>query len=416
MPTEPQDKDHSLWNQVLEVLAEKVGARSFDTWFRPVVFESCNEAALRLTVPNARFRDWLLENYGELIRQAVVEVFGAPRELDISAEAGDPVSDGPQPLPVVQAFALEVRSSSSPWLIENLWLVEAVGIIGGPPRAYKSLLALDMAVSVASGSPCLGAYPVHSCGPVLLYAAEDSLSSLRLRLESLARNRQIDFQNLDVRVITVDMLQLDRVTDQERFEATVALHQPKLLILDPLVRIHGADENASGAMAALLGYFRALQRKMSLAIVLVHHARKNLSAGRGYSLRGSSDFYAWTDSFLYLERRRDQRTLSVEHRSAPGLGPLIIELVTPSLSGNGPYLRLVSAGETAPENHEDSLRDRVLELLSSSREPVTADVIRSSLRARRQRVLEALRALSGEGKVLRLDDGYALQQFPVPHP
>lgn len=99
----------------------------------------------------------------------------------------------------------------------------------------------------------------------------------------------------------------------------------------------------------------------------------------------------------------------IEHRSAPGLGPLAIELVTPALPDDGPYLRLVSAVETAHAKQEDSLRARILDLLSSSTEPATADHIRSSLRARKQRVLEVLRGLSAEGKVLRLDQGYALQ-------
>jgi RecA-family ATPase len=48
------------------------------------------------------------------------------------------------------------------------------------------------------------------------------------------------------------------------------LHRPALLILDPLIRIHMADENASGDIAALLGYLRTLQRKWGTAIALVH--------------------------------------------------------------------------------------------------------------------------------------------------
>jgi hypothetical protein len=38
------------------------------------------------------------------------------------------------------------------WLIEELWVDQAVGLIGGPPKSCKSYLALEMAVAVASGA------------------------------------------------------------------------------------------------------------------------------------------------------------------------------------------------------------------------------------------------------------------------
>ena len=140
-------------------------------------------------------------------------------------------------LPACRLNAVRLQDQ---WLIENLWMRDAVGILGGPPRAYKSWLALDMAVSVASGTPCLGTFPVPCPGPVLLFAAEDSPSSLRSRLESITRARHVALDELDVRVITADRLRLDQPDDQQRFQATVALHQPQVVILDPLVRIHGA--------------------------------------------------------------------------------------------------------------------------------------------------------------------------------
>src|SRR5881296_2068380 len=208
-----------------------------------------------------------------------------------------------------------------------------------------------------------------SRGPVLLYAAEDSESALRRRLESLAEHHRLDLAYLDIRVITADSLRLDRTTDQERLEATIMLHRPALLILDTLVRLPAIDENGA-------------------AIALVHHARKNVAAngGAGYSLRGSSDLYAWVDSFLYLRRHHGQLMLSAEHRSASGAGPLALELAN---AESGPYLRLASnASELASR---DPLPDQILALLGQSPEPRTAESIRSSLQVRNQRLVEALR-------------------------
>lgn len=422
MAAEPQDSEQ-IWTRVLAKLEEQVGRHCFECWFRPIVSAGFDEGTWELTVPNETFRASLLEHYSDLLRSAISEVLGAPRRIRISIQASDsPTLDGV--LPVVKACSLKAATAGDQWLIENLWLAEAVGIVGGPPRAYKSWLALDMAVSVASGSPCLGTFPVHRSGPVLLYAAEGSDSSLRSRLESITRSRQIDFTSLDVRVITVDRLRLDRAQDQERFSATVATHRPNLVVLDPLVRIHGADENASSAVAALLGYFRALQRKGGTSILLVHHTGKNLSLRTGYSLRGSSDFYAWTDCLLYLERRQEQRRLMVEHRSAPGSGPFNIELVVPSSSDDGPYLMLHQAEMNDKPPDHDSLSERILHLLSGSPEPFPAETIRMHFRVRKQRLLETLRGLAENGKIARLPQGYILKstdcqqtrRFPVPTP
>lgn len=401
----------ALWDQILAVAARQVPPDAFEVWLRPSYLAACDESTCQVIVPNEYFRTMWLGRFRDLLQAAIQEVLGAERRLCVSVPPAPPATNAAPPLPVVRASALQAASPGDQWLIQDLWTAEAVGIIGGPPKACKSWLALDLAVSVASGSPCLGVFPVRATGPVLLYAGEDSASSLRFRLESIARARHLDFAHLEVGVITTASLRLDRPQDQERLQATVALHRPKLLVLDPLIRVHGADENASGPMAALLGFFRALQRQTAAAIALVHHARKTLSARTGYSLRGSSDFYAWTDCLLYLDRCRDRRSLLVEHRSAPGSGPFPIELVTPSAPDWGPYLRLRQTEnlDTAPSPQHDPLDRQILDLLASS-QPLAAHAIRLRLRARKQRVLAALRNLSGEGgQILRVPQGYLLK-------
>ena len=113
---------------------------------------------------------------------------------------------------------------------------------------------------------------------------------------------------------------------------------------------------------------------------------------------------------LYLERRRDQHLLLMEHRAAPASGPFPIELVTSP--DDGPYLKLLqnTPSDGAPlERERDSLPLSILDLLSKSTQPVPTETIRSSLGVRKQRVLETLRTLSEDGKVVRLDQGYLLQ-------
>lgn len=113
------------------------------------------------------------------------------------------------PLPVLPAHLLSQRAVEQSWLVASLWSDEAVGIIGGEPKCCKSFLALDLAVAVATGTPCLRRYPVPTPGRVLLYAAEDALHVVRHRLEGICAAAAIAIDALDVHVITAPTLWLD---------------------------------------------------------------------------------------------------------------------------------------------------------------------------------------------------------------
>jgi RecA-family ATPase len=202
-----------------------------------------------------------------------------------------------------------------------------VGILGGEPKCCKSFLALDLAVSVAAGTPCLRRFAVRRTGPVLLFPAEDSLAVVRRRLEGICSAANVDFQSLPVEVITAPTLRLDAPMDRERLSNTVQALQPRLLILDPLIRLHRVDENDASQIAGLLSYLRQLQRTFQVAVLVVHHARKDANSTRpGQALRGSSELHGWGDSNLYMRRRGAQLTLSTEHRAAASQDHIPLEL------------------------------------------------------------------------------------------
>jgi|SRR5262245_28494445 len=92
-------------------------------------------------------------------------------------------------LPVSPAWRLAERAPELRWLVTHLWSQDAVGIVGGEPKCCKSFLALDIAVAVAAGAPCLRRFEVPNPGRVLLYAAEDAPDIVRRRLEGIAASR-----------------------------------------------------------------------------------------------------------------------------------------------------------------------------------------------------------------------------------
>jgi hypothetical protein len=314
------------------------------------------------------------------------------------------------PLPISRAADLDPRPPERRWLIEGLWGSEAVGIVGGEPKCCKSFLALDIAVAVASGAPCLRRFPVARTGRVLLFAAEDALGVVRRRLDGICAAAGVDLAALDLDVITAPTLRIDMADDQARLTDTVAALRPTLLILDPFVRLHRIDENVCSEVAPLLAYLRDLQRRFALAIVVVHHARKGAGGARaGQALRGSSEFHAWTDSALYLRRFGDELTLTIEHRAEPSDGPIPIQLVATGAALALTTEPLPATSPAADPDPDPTPAQRIEAALAALGAAASIGDLRRACRMRTQSLCDTLADLVRTGRVVKSDAGYRLR-------
>jgi hypothetical protein len=310
-------------------------------------------------------------------------------------------------LPVLRVDAIPTEPVPRRWLIEGLWGAAAVGFIGGPPKCCKSYLGLDMALSVATGTPCLGTYTVLEPGPALVYLAEDALSVVRERTETLARHRGLPLAEVNLHVITTPRLRLDQSADRGRLFETARRLRPRMLLLDPLVRLHAVDENSATEVAQLLAGLRELQRGLDLAIVLVHHTRKALPAGMaaGQGLRGSTDLHAFGDSNLYLRRLRGQLLLTMEHRAAAAPEPVGLELVT--TQEQTIHLTVTPPVSSFEIPREMDLDQAVLDALER-RCVMSRHDLRKDLAVQNERLGRTLVRLEGQGHIQRGPDGWRL--------
>jgi hypothetical protein len=310
-------------------------------------------------------------------------------------------------LPLRRPHELAACEASHRWLIEGLWAEQAVGLIGGEPKCCKSFLALELAVSVASGAPALRRFPARQTGPVLLFAGEDAPHVVRERLEGIAQVAGVAFEALDVHVIAVPTLRLDLPEEGRRLGDTVAALRPKLLVLDPFVRLHRIDENAAAEVAPLLASLRALQRRYQTAVLLVHHARKGAGHARGgQALRGSSELHAWGDSNLYLRRQGERLWLATEHRAAPSTEGLTLAL---RAHGEAHALEVVDGAAEALPSDAPSAHERIEQTLAAATPtPLPRDELRQRSRLRTQTLGQALAELTAQGRVVKGPDGYRL--------
>jgi hypothetical protein len=243
---------------------------------------------------------------------------------------------------------------------------------------------------------------------VLLFAAEDALHVVRQRLAGIALAAGRALADLDIHVITAPSVRLDIECDRDALTDTVAELRPKLLVLDPFVRLHRIDENISGEVAPLLAYLRELQRRFHVAVVLVHHARKGGAKMRaGQALRGSSEFHAWGDSNLYLRRHADELALSVEHRAAAAITAVSLHL---AIDGDAVALATLerAATVTPATAAPTTLADKIQAQLAGAVAPLTAAALRKLCRVRNATLTAALTDLVAAGRVHKDATGYAI--------
>ena len=317
-----------------------------------------------------------------------------------------PASDRRAPFPVRPVHEVEARSSERRWLIDELFTSASVGLLGGPPKAFKTWVAAELALAVATGTKAFGRFAAPDPGPVLFFGAEDPPPDLRTRFDGIARARRLDLTKVPLLLLDIAQLRLDDAAHLDRLHRTVALHKPRLLVLDPFVRlVAGLDENSARDVSTVLGALRTLQRERNVTILLVHHMRKSPAAHPAQQLRGSGDFSAWLDSGLYLTRHGDDRVLVVEHRSAPPPPPFRLRLVP----GDTPHLAIQDAeAADAAAAAVDPLQARVVERLHATPRPQPTEALRVALRVRKADLLAALRGLADRGLVTKTEHGWTL--------
>jgi hypothetical protein len=311
---------------------------------------------------------------------------------------------GPKPFPIRHVAEVE-QAPEQPWMIERLWFASGVGILGGQPKLGKTFVAAELAMTVAGAGSAFGRYRAQLSGPVLFYGPEDGSPALRRRFEDLATQHDRALAELPIYLLDVAQLGLDRRPDLLRMRATIEQCRPRLLVLDPFVRlVANTDENSAGEVSTVLGSLRTIQRDYDVAVLLVHHTRKSPAARPGQALRGSGDFAAWSDTNLYLSQRGQKLWLQMEHRHAPAPDPIALTLVTE------PPVHMALLEDTAPDDDDDDhpLTGAVLERLALASRPLSTVELRGQLHKRKADVVRALESLRLAGRVERGSRGWIL--------
>ncbi|HBH87295.1 MAG TPA: chromosomal replication initiator protein DnaA [Syntrophaceae bacterium] len=72
-----------LWEKSVQIIKEKISPQNFETWIRPIKISSMEGDNITFNVPNKFFKDWLIENYHAVIKEALASIAGIDLKVDL---------------------------------------------------------------------------------------------------------------------------------------------------------------------------------------------------------------------------------------------------------------------------------------------------------------------------------------------
>jgi hypothetical protein len=189
-----------------------------------------------------------------------------------------------------------------PWIARGYLLRRSVSVVSGPGSAGKSSLMVAWASALAIGSP-FHRLKVTARLRVVTYNVEDDSDEQKRRFSATLKKMGLTTEDVRDHLMILGPSRvgtlLHTVRDGsllvntpvlDKIEAFVQNFAPDVLMLDPFVELHQAEENDNTAIRAVMARFRAMAIEHDMSVVILHHARKGggSSPGDPDSLRGAS--------------------------------------------------------------------------------------------------------------------------------
>ena len=252
------------------------------------------------------------------------------------------------PLITVDGRTLMDRPLEPPNFVVDTLISQGLHILAGSPKVGKSWLALWLAVTVAKGEPVWNMTTKQ--GTTLYLCLEDSVLRIQNRLFEITEDAPDSVHFCTECSLVGQGL-------EEQVEAFITAHPDTVLvIIDTLQMVRPIHDATYANDYRDLSVLKRLADKHGIAILLIHHLRKEKAEDVFHRISGTTAISGAVDSsFTLVEERRGsgKAKLSCIGRD--------IEYRELTLERNGENVwELVSDSRTQPE----LLGDRIIYLLS----------------------------------------------------
>lgn len=177
------------------------------------------------------------------------------------------------------------------WLVPGIFARKGISIMGGLQATSKTWMALDLALSVAGGTPWLNKF--RTCQSKVLYIEQERFKGeTQRRLVQLLRGRGADPASLDsLEVVTGTAFKLNQLQSAAELSELLKEAAPELVIVDSFSTFHSVNENSKVELQPVMEAIKVLREAHSCAFVFIDHEGK-----AAYSAEAKADPSAGTIS------------------------------------------------------------------------------------------------------------------------
>lgn len=259
------------------------------------------------------------------------------------------------------------------FLIDGIIEVGALGLLFGAPGSAKSLLALDWAMSIATGR----SWQSHGVrqGPVV-YVAAEAARGVPKRIRAWLKQRDVnDWSNCPIYFLRVSV-QLREKRDVGDLLATLQKKKlvPRLIIIDTLARCFlGGEENSAKEIGEFIHGAEALSQETGATVLVLHHTGKN----QDLEERGSSALQGAADTRIHIKKSGTDLNVGCrKQKEAADFETIALRLETINLDADqnqkaGTSVVLVSGSAEKPTGF-DAKDEKLLAALAGAGKPLKA--------------------------------------------
>lgn len=185
------------------------------------------------------------------------------------------------------------------WLIKNIMARMEVVFLHGAPKAGKSFIAIDWALSIATGRPWHG-HEIKDAGAVL-YVSGEGNDNITKRFKGWLDYHDVDISFAKNVMLTKRAYKLPTEVDAIVRDVDSAMQDygypsVKVIFLDTYRRILEGNEDSNVDAGVFFDAAAKIQDRYQCAVVIVHHSNRSESA----RMTGASTLPANADSIFGL--------------------------------------------------------------------------------------------------------------------
>lgn len=244
---------------------------------------------------------------------------------------GQKVSSAPFTVTPFSDFMKKWSSNDTKWIVKDWLPDQTIMLTVAPPGSFKSWMLMDMLVSIATGKPFLGKFPVERSGPVMLIQQEDPGSDIAQRLSAIIFSRLgMEYKtddpeafevpgapNLPIHVHEERQLHFDDQNVMASFAVLIEQIKPVLVVIDPLYSAASTDDYMAKAASSMM-LLKTLRDRHGTSFAIAHHTNKGKKEGSTSIDRedawGSTFINAFLETGWQIRPNPDSATEITIHR------------------------------------------------------------------------------------------------------